>query len=124
MLTPNGKTAASQLPTQDPTAIEISQGTTAAPPGSPGAGSLELYDAVKLASKQPFSASVNNAQNEPQYYMFGAPGSAACATAAKDFGHTAQVGQHCLLVGPRQQPCRTSISGPARRRVRRRGPDA
>ena len=45
-LTPNGKTVASQLQVQDPKALAISQGSGAAPPGNPGAGSLGLYDAV------------------------------------------------------------------------------
>jgi SecD/SecF fusion protein len=99
-LTPNGKTVASQLQTQDPTALEISQGTGSLAPGDPGAGSMLLYDAVKLASQQPASSSPNNARAGPEYYMFGAPGSAACATAAKDQGKTATPGVHCLLSGP------------------------
>ncbi len=52
-LTPNGKTVASQLQTQDPTANLISQGTSGVVPGSSGAGSLPLYQAVKLAAAQP-----------------------------------------------------------------------
>jgi SecD/SecF fusion protein len=99
-LTPNGKTVASQLQTQDPTALEISQGSGSLAPGNPGAGSMLLYDAVKLASKQPASSSPNNARAGPEYYMFGAPGSAACATAAKDQGKTPTPGVHCLLSGP------------------------
>src|ERR1700742_4216762 len=51
-LTPNGKTVASQLITQDPNALTISQGT-AGLPGVPGAGGQPLYQAVKLAAKQP-----------------------------------------------------------------------
>jgi SecD/SecF fusion protein len=99
-LTPNGKTVASQLQTQDPTALEISQGSGSVAPGNPGAGSMLLYDAVTLASKQPASSSPQNARAGPEYYMFGAPGSAACATAAKDQGKTATPGVHCLLSGP------------------------
>jgi len=99
-LTPNGKTVASQLQTQDPTALEISQGTGSLAPGDPGAGSMLLYDAVKLASQQPASSSANNARAGPEYYIFGAPGSAACATAAKDQGKTPTPGVHCLLSGP------------------------
>ncbi len=52
-LTPNGKTVASQLQTQDPQAMTISQGTNFAAPGTPNAGSMPLYEAVKLASSQP-----------------------------------------------------------------------
>src|SRR5437588_11032848 len=49
---PNGKTVASQLQTQDPTAVQISQGPGGGP-GGPGAGSMSLYQAVQLAAKQP-----------------------------------------------------------------------
>jgi SecD/SecF fusion protein len=100
VITPNGKTVASQLQTQDPTATEISQGGTSQAPGSPGAGSMGLYDAVQLASKQPESSSPANSRLGPQYYMFGAPGSAACQVAAKANGTVPAAGQHCLLSGP------------------------
>ncbi|MGH2882384.1 MAG: SecDF P1 head subdomain-containing protein [Solirubrobacteraceae bacterium] len=100
VITPNGKTVASQLQTQDPTATEISQGNANKAPGQPGAGSMNLYDAVKLASKQPESSSRANSRHGPQYYVFGAPGSAACQAAAKANGTTTTVGEHCLLSGP------------------------
>jgi SecD/SecF fusion protein len=100
VLTPNGKAVASQLLTQDPTAIEISQGSGSSAPGSPGAGSMGLYQAVVLASKQPYSASASNSRLGSQYYIFGAPGSRACATAAHDQGQPPVVGVHCLLSGP------------------------
>ncbi|HTU84267.1 MAG TPA: protein translocase subunit SecD [Solirubrobacteraceae bacterium] len=100
-LTPNGKTVASQLQSQDPTAISISQGNgSTLSPGDPGAGSTGLYQAVQLASKQPYWASSTNSRITTQYWMFGAPGSAACATAAKDAGTVPVAGQHCLLSGP------------------------
>lgn len=35
-----------------------------------------------------------------QYYLFGAPGSAACATLAKQDGTAPIPGEHCLLAGP------------------------
>jgi SecD/SecF fusion protein len=98
-LTPNGKTVASQLQTQDPTALQISQGSGVAP-GNPGAGSMSLYNAVTLAAKQSPEPSSDNARDGPQYYMFGAPGSAACATAARDQGTAPVAGVHCLLSGP------------------------
>ena len=102
-LTSNGKTVASQLQSQDPTALEISQGSGSVAPGNPGASSLSLYDAVKLASKQPPFPSRANARAGHEYYLFGAPGSAACATAAKD-QHTNPVpGAHCLLSGPNDE---------------------
>jgi SecD/SecF fusion protein len=97
-LTANGKTVASQLQAQDPAAITMSQGSGG--PGFPGGGSMSLYDAVKLASKQPPHTSSNSSRNTNQYYMFGAPGSPACEAAAKFYGTTVQVGQHCYLSGP------------------------
>jgi SecD/SecF fusion protein len=100
VITPNGKTVASQLQTQDPTAVQISQGGTSQLPGSPGAGSMNLYDAVKLASQQPESSSSTNSRITPEYYIFGAPGSAACEALAKANGTAPAAGQHCLLSGP------------------------
>ena len=99
-LTPNGKTVASQLQTQDPTAVTLSQGSSSSGPGLPGEGSMSLYDAVKLASTQTSQVGTDNARKGPQYYLFGAPGSAACATAAKDQGQAPVAGVHCLLSGP------------------------
>ena len=49
--------------------------------------------------------------------MFGAAGSAACATAAKDFTVTALAGQHCYSVGP-ADTITDLISATARRGVR------
>ena len=99
-LTPSGKPVASLLQTQDPTATQISQGSGTTAPGSPGAGSMPLYTAVQLASKQPLQVSADNGRLGPEYFMFGAPGSAACATAARDQHTTPLVGQHCYLAGP------------------------
>jgi SecD/SecF fusion protein len=101
VLTPNGKTVASQLQAQDQTATEISQGAGSLSPGSPGAGSRPLYQAVQLASKQPAQPfSKNLSHTGPIYYMFGAQGSAACATAARDQRKAPVAGVHCLLSGP------------------------
>jgi hypothetical protein len=61
-LTPNGKTVASQLQAQDRAAITISQGSGPAAPGDPRAGSMSLYDAVKLAAKQPLQVGYDNAR--------------------------------------------------------------
>src|SRR5581483_9010960 len=99
-LTPNGKTVASQLTSEDPTATTVSQGSGSSAPGDPGAGSMPLYQAVKLASQQPKSVSPHNARLGPQYYLFGAPGSAACAAKARAEHTTPAAGQHCLLAGP------------------------
>ncbi len=97
---PNGKTVANQLQAQNPTATQISQGSGSGSPGSPRAGSMGLYEAVQLASKQPYEASPDNSRIGPQYWLFGTPGSAACAAAAHAHGTTAASGQHCLLSGP------------------------
>jgi SecD/SecF fusion protein len=101
-LLPDGKTVAGELPAQAPTgtgtAITISQGG-----GSPAGGSMPLYQAVQLASKQrPVSESsgVQLARKGPQYYMFGKPGSTACTIAGKFYGYTPVPGQRCLLSGP------------------------
>ena len=61
-LTPNGKTVASQLQAQDRQAVAISQGSGSAAPGEPGAGSMTLYDAVRLASRQPALHSADGAR--------------------------------------------------------------
>ena len=99
-LSPSGKPVASQLQIQDPSATTISQGVNPIPPGEPGSGSTPLYDAVLLASKQPYQASGDNARLAPQYFLFGAPGSAACQAKAKATSTTPLLGSHCLLAGP------------------------
>ncbi len=99
-ITPNGKTAASQLQAQDTAAGTISQGGTTGAPGNPGGGSMGLYQAVQLASKQPEQISPDNSRKGAAYYAFGAPGSAACTAAAKFYGTTVNGGEHCYLAGP------------------------
>ncbi len=99
-LTPDGKIVANLLQAQDQNATTISQGTNVGGPGNPGAGSMPLYQAVQLASKQKGWQSTANSRVNPQYWMFGAPGSAACATAARDQGTVPVAGQRCLLSGP------------------------
>ncbi|MGI9185863.1 MAG: protein translocase subunit SecD [Solirubrobacteraceae bacterium] len=100
-LTPAGKPVASLLQAQDPTATLISQGLpNGVPPGQTGVGSLPLYQAVKLAAAQPYGASIHNARFGSQYFLFGAPGSPACATAARDRHAQVAAGVHCLLAGP------------------------
>jgi hypothetical protein len=92
----DGKTVASQLPSQNPHAVQISQGDSATLPGA--AGGMTLYRAVTLAAKQPTAA--GGSRLGSAYYLFGAPGSNACATAAAD-QHTRPVaGAHCYLAGP------------------------
>src|SRR5581483_6607659 len=100
VLTPNGKLVKDQLLSQDPNAITTSQGSSTSGPGDPGSGSMPLYQALQLASKQKGWSSTTNSRPGPQYWMFGAPGSAACATAARDQGTVPVSGQRCLLSGP------------------------
>jgi len=112
VLLPDGKTVASVLTNLPPgfqknpnlltsdqkLALQISQGG-----GSSGQGSMSLYDAVKLASKQPVRASKNNSRKGAQYYLFGKPSSAACKAAERSQGvaaATVPTGFHCLLNGP------------------------
>jgi hypothetical protein len=99
-LTPDGRPVARGLRSQDLTALEISQGSATAATGSAGAGSLALYDAVKLASEQPSRPRSESARRGPDYYMFGSPGSPACAAAARDQGTPAVARSRCLLDGP------------------------
>jgi preprotein translocase subunit SecD len=102
-LTSTGRTVASLLSIRDPAAMDISQGMApgaSGPPGSGGAGSMPLYRAVQLAAKQPYAASQDNARRGPEYFAFGAPGSTACASAARDQHTVPFVGQHCYLAGP------------------------
>jgi hypothetical protein len=100
VLTPNGKTVASQLLTQDPRALSVSQGSSGGP-GSPGPGSMSLYAAVTLAAKQPRApASRFVSRQGSEYYLFGAPGSSACARWARVMGATETPDGHCLLAGP------------------------
>lgn len=103
-LAPNSKTVAGELQAQDPTALTISQGTDRAAPGEPGAGALPLYEAVKLATKQPKTISPDNGRPGLQYYVFGVPGSSACRAAAKEQGMHLTPGQPCLLAGPDNEP--------------------
>ncbi len=92
---------ARQLQTQDPTATEISQGIgNQISPGNPGAGSVGLYAAVQLAAKQPAWINKHNLRYGPEYFAFGAAGSAACKAAAQQFGVNETVGTKCLLNGP------------------------
>jgi SecD/SecF fusion protein len=101
VLTPSGKPAANGLITQDTDSVTLSTGGSAGQPGVPGAGGVPLYEAAKLAAKQPpRPLSATQSRKGPAYYLFGAPGSAACAAAAKAEGTLPARGQHCLLNGP------------------------
>jgi SecD/SecF fusion protein len=100
-LTPSGRSVSQLLRTRDPAAVAISQGSRTAPEvGGPGAGSLSLYDAVRLAAKEHEQISPDNARLGPEYFMFGAPGSAACTIAARDQQTAPTPREHCYLAGP------------------------
>jgi SecD/SecF fusion protein len=100
-LTPSGQPVAKLLEAQDPSALAISQGSgSPVGPGGPGGGSMGLYQAVQLAARQPAAPARDNARAGPEYFAFGAPGSAACRLAARYYGVKPVVGQHCYLAGP------------------------
>jgi SecD/SecF fusion protein len=100
-LTLNGKPAAEGLIRQERDSVILSSGGAAGQPGVPGAGGLPLYQAAKLAAKQPSQPlAQTQSRKGPAYYFFGAPGSAACAAAAKAEGTLPVHRQHCLLNGP------------------------
>jgi hypothetical protein len=107
---PTGQTVASQLLAGDVSALLISEGGGMYPPGSANAGGLPLYEAVELAAKQPAHVSRQNTRAGDQYYLFGAPGSAACAALAKDDNTAPIPGEHCLLAPPADVAARTSYS--------------
>lgn len=113
VLAPSGKPVASLLHAQDPTATAISQGAGKGP-GSPGAGSMSLYGAVKLASMQAPYISKTNSRQGAEYFIFGKAGSPACTAAAHDFHVMAVVGQSCYLAGPSSTVAGVQLSLPAR----------
>jgi SecD/SecF fusion protein len=102
VLTANGKTAAAQLAAGASAALAVSQGEASGPGGADaGSGALPLYEAVRLASRQPTAPlSPRLTRLGPAYYLFGAPGSSACAAAARAAGTAPVPGVHCLLAGP------------------------
>jgi SecD/SecF fusion protein len=110
-LTANGTTVARELARQDPQALVISQGSATSAPGDPGADSLSLYDAVKLASQQRVRQSPSRAG--PEFYAFGSPRSAACRIATRTEGGSATPGAHCLLLGPASNPQQLLTALPA-----------
>ncbi len=102
LLIPGGKPLVKQLMAQNPAAIVISQGLGTAQPGEAAAGGLSLYSAVRFATRQPAVATTSGlGRPGRQYYLFGAPGSTACATAARDQRAALAPNQPCmLLAGP------------------------
>ncbi len=79
VITPNDRTDASELLAQNPKAVLISQGR-GGPVGTPAAGAMTLYAAVKLASRQPAQADVTTqTRRGAQSFAFAPASSARCA---------------------------------------------
>jgi SecD/SecF fusion protein len=107
VLTPQGHPAASGLATNDPASLALSQAqaTTGVQPGSASsaAGAMSFYPAVVLASKQPFVPNAKGTSGAGnQFFLFGSPGSSACAAYAAAQGKKPAKGVHCLIAGPLQ----------------------
>jgi SecD/SecF fusion protein len=113
VLTPTDQPAANGILTSSPPAIALSQGggsiADSTGSSSPVAGAMSLYQAVKLAAKQPLEKKweVTSGAGD-QYFLFGAPGSSACAAFAAATSTKAQKGVHCLIAGPVQADPRTT----------------
>jgi SecD/SecF fusion protein len=104
-LTPTGQPAASGLASGDAASLAISQGSSASQPGanSSASGAMGFYAAVELAAKQPYvNKPTQQARYGSEYFMFGAPGSSACAALAAAQKTKVQKGVHCLIAGPVQ----------------------
>ena len=65
---------------------------------------MRLYDAVKLASRQPAEVSPDNSRAGTQYFLFASPGSAACNAAARARASHQRRTRDCLLSGPAASP--------------------
>ena len=79
---PPVKTVASQLLAGDTTAQLISQGGSYAP-GSANAGGLPALPGGQARRQAARGRGLHNARRGNEYYLFGAPGSKACAIVAK-----------------------------------------
>ena len=84
-LTPNGKTVASQLQSQDPDAANISQGARRSA-GQPRRRQHGPLPSGQLAAKQPESASSTTHASGPVLHVRRARAAQACAAAAKAQG--------------------------------------
>ena len=118
VLTPSGHTAANQLPlagSSGSPALTLSQGQGGNGVGSTSAagGAMGLYQAVKLASKQPYHAT-RRQQNTNQYFLFGAPGSSACKAYYAATGKKPMSGVHCLITQPLEPAKGTSYANAVR----------
>jgi SecD/SecF fusion protein len=102
LVPPGGESVASELHSTGAAAGRISQGSGAAAPGGSEAasGAVGLFEAVRLAAKQPARAFRHVGRYGSEYFLFGAPGSSACASAAAAHGTRPVPGVHCLLDSP------------------------
>ena len=123
-LTPNGKTVESQLQTQDPTAVAISQGGTNQSPGSPGAGSEPSTTRSRSprSSRALFGQSEQLARDAAVLHVRGAR-ERGLRRGGQGQRDRAVAGQHCLLSGPDDNRADLLSGAPRRRqRLRRRDP--
>ncbi|HWD64758.1 MAG TPA: hypothetical protein VG405_06250 [Solirubrobacteraceae bacterium] len=74
VLLPNGRTVAQGLSVNDARALELSQGSESVPPGAGGAGALGLYQAVRLAARQPYAPRQEDSRTGSEYYLFSRHG--------------------------------------------------
>ncbi len=114
-ITSSGRSVAGQLLAQNPDATLISQGSRSTAPGDPGAGSMGLYAAVRLASRQPtvpLNATTRQylSRGGRELFLFGAPGSAACARMAHDTRTEPVSGEHCYLAGGEDTSSRAELA--------------
>jgi hypothetical protein len=89
VLTRAGRPVAGLLQSGSPQALQISQGAATAGPGSPGAGSMTLYEAVRLASEQ---RAISDAQCAQQ----------RCSRFGREY--FAFAASHSYLAGPASSP--------------------
>ncbi|MGH2861087.1 MAG: hypothetical protein ACRDLT_06195, partial [Solirubrobacteraceae bacterium] len=96
----NGQPAANGILTGDTASIALSQGngtTTGPGSNSSAAGALGFHQAVAFAAKQHPSSTKNSSGFGNQFFMFGAPGSSACAASAAATSSKVQKGAYCLI---------------------------
>ncbi len=96
-LLPSGVTVASRLGSQDQAALAISQGSTASP-GTQGSAGLTLYDAVKLASRQPARTYPSMSHVGSQRYLFGELHGSICGKVRGSA--PPNPGESCYVAGP------------------------
>ena len=102
VITANGKTVADSCrPRIRPRPRSVRGGDDGAP-GEPGSGSMNLYDAVELASKQPESSSHEIADRPPVLHVRGA-GECGVPGGGEGQRHRARGGSALPALGARRQ---------------------